>query len=205
MTIHVALNHVTRYRYDRAVSLSPHVVRLRPAPHARTPVHAYSLRVLPEKHFVNWQQDPQSNWLARFVFPEKTRELSIEVDLVAEMSVINPFDYFLEPYAEKLPFKYEDAQLHELAPYLVKLPATPLFKAYLDEISRAPRKTNDFLVELNQQLARDVRYLIRLEAGVQTPEETLALASGSCRDSGWLLVQLLRHLGHRGAVRFRAI
>ena len=195
MTIHVALNHVTRYRYDRAVSLSPHVVRLRPAPHARTPVHAYSLRVLPEKHFVNWQQDPQSNWLARFVFPEKTRELSIEVDLVAEMSVINPFDYFLEPYAEKLPFKYEDSQLHELAPYLAKLPATPLFKAYLDEISRAPRKTNDFLVELNQQLARDVRYLIRLEAGVQTPEETLALASGSCRDSGWLLVQLLRHLG----------
>jgi uncharacterized protein (DUF2126 family) len=158
-------------------------------------VHAYSLNVLPKEHFVNWQQDPQSNWLARFVFPEKTRELSIEVDLVAEMSVINPFDYFLEPYAEKFPFQYEERQLHELAPYLVRLPATPLFKAYLDEIPRAPRKTNDFLVDLNKQLAKDVRYLIRMEAGVQSPEETLALASGSCRDSGWLLVQLLRHLG----------
>src|SRR5688572_536450 len=195
MTIHVALNHVTRYRYDRPVSLSPQIVRLRPAPHARTPVHAYSLKVHPEQHFVNWQQDPQSNWLARFVFPEKTRELSIEVDLVAEMSVINPFDYFLEPHAENFPFQYEDRQLHELAPYLAKLPATPLFKAYLDEIPRAPRKTNDFLVDLNKQLAKDVRYLIRMEAGVQTPEETLALASGSCRDSGWLLAQLLRHLG----------
>jgi uncharacterized protein (DUF2126 family) len=195
MTIHVALNHVTRYRYDRAVLLSPQVVRLRPAPHARTPVHAYSLKVLPEKHFVNWQQDPQSNWLARFVFPEKTRELSIEVDLVAEMSVINPFDYFLEPYAENFPFKYDPAQLHELESYLKKIPLTPLFKAYLDEIPRAPKKTNDFLVDLNKQLAKDVRYLIRMEAGVQTPEETLAAASGSCRDSGWLLVQLLRHLG----------
>ena len=195
MTIHVALNHVTRYRYDRPVALSPQVVRLRPAPHARTPVHAYSLKVLPEEHFVNWQQDPQSNWLARFVFQEKTRELSIEVDLVAEMSVINPFDFFLEPHAEKFPFQYEPWQLLELAPYLARLPLTPLFKAFLDEIPRAPRRTNDFLVELNQQVARDVRYLIRMEPGVQTPEETIALGSGSCRDSGWLLVQLLRHLG----------
>jgi uncharacterized protein (DUF2126 family) len=195
MTIHVALNHVTRYRYDRAIALSPQVVRLRPAPHARTPVHAYSLKVLPEKHFVNWQQDPQANWLARFVFPEKTRELSIEVDLVAEMSVINPFDFFLEPHAEKFPFEYDPAQLYELNSYLRKTPLTPLFKAYLDEIPRAPKRTVDFLVELNRQLAKDIRYLIRMEAGVQTPEETLALASGSCRDSGWLLAQLLRHLG----------
>src|SRR3989442_1088586 len=195
MTIHVALNHVTRYRYDRPVMLSPQVVRLRPAPHTRTPLHAYSLKVRPEKHFVNWQQDPQSNWLARFVFPERTRELSIEVDLVAEMSVINPFDFFLEPYAEMFPFGYDPAQLHELEPYLRRTPATPLLKAYLDEIPRAPKKTVDFLVDVNRQLARDIRYLIRMEPGLQTPEETLALESGSCRDSGWLLVHLLRHLG----------
>jgi uncharacterized protein (DUF2126 family) len=195
MSIHVALNHVTRYRYDRPVTLSPQVVRLRPAPHTRTPVHAYSLKVRPEKHFINWQQDPQSNWLARFVFQEKTRELSIEVDLVAEMSVINPFDFFLEPHAEKFPFQYEPGQLLELAPYLARLPLTPLFKAFLDEIPRAPKRTNDFLVDLNRQVARDVRYLIRMDPGVQTPEETLALGSGSCRDSGWLLVQILRHLG----------
>src|SRR3989475_9849549 len=111
------------------------------------------------------------------------------------MSVINPFDFFLEPHAEKFPFQYEPWQLLELAPYLARLPLTPLFKAFLDEIPRAPKRTNDFLVELNQQVARDVRYLIRMEPGVQTPEETIALGSGSCRDSGWLLVQLLRHLG----------
>jgi len=195
MSIHVALNHVTHYRYDRSIMLSPQVVRLRPAPHARTPVHAYSLKVAPGKHFVNWQQDPQSNWLARYVFPEKTRELRIEVDLIAEMSVINPFDFFLEPHAEKFPFQYDQAQLHELESYLRKDPLTPLFKAYLDEIPRTPKPTNDFLVELNRQLARDVRYLIRMEPGVQTPEQTLERASGSCRDSGWLLAQLLRHLG----------
>src|SRR5262245_66199734 len=139
MTIHVALNHITEYRYDRPVRLGPQVVRLRPAPHARTQVLSYSQRVTPAKHFINWQQDPQSNWLARLVFPEPTRELRIEVDLVAEMSVINPFDFFLEPHAEKFPFKYDDTQLHELEAFLNKAPATPLLKAYLNEIPRAPQ------------------------------------------------------------------
>jgi uncharacterized protein (DUF2126 family)/transglutaminase-like putative cysteine protease len=195
MSIHVALNHVTHYRYDRPVALGPQVVRLRPAPHARTRILAYSQRVAPEKHFVNWQQDAQANWLARLVFPEPTRELRIEVDLVAEMSVINPFDFFLEPAAEKFPFRYDEQQLHELAPYLVRTAATPRFKRYLDAIPRAPMPTVDFLVALNLRLAKDIKYLIRMEAGIQTPEETLAAGSGSCRDSGWLLVQLLRHLG----------
>jgi uncharacterized protein (DUF2126 family)/transglutaminase-like putative cysteine protease len=195
MSIHVLLNHVTHYRYDRPIALGPQVVRLRPAPHARTPVLSYSQRVTPEKHFVNWQQDPQSNWLARLVFPEPVRELRIEIGLVAEMSVINPFDFFLEPRAEKFPFRYEDAQLHELAPYLIRGPLTPRFKRYLDAVPRSARPTVDFLVDLNLRLAKDIRYLIRMEPGIQTPEETLQAASGSCRDSGWLLVQLLRHLG----------
>jgi transglutaminase-like putative cysteine protease len=195
MSIHVALNHVTHYRYDRPVQLGPQVVRLRPAPHARTRILSYSMRVTPTKHFINWQQDPQSNYLARLVFPDRTTEFRIEVDLVAEMAVLNPFDFFLEPHAEKFPFAYDEAQQRELAPYLVKLPATPAFERYLAAIPREPRATIDFLVELNQRLQRDVSYLIRMEPGVQTPEETLTLGSGSCRDSGWLLVQLLRHLG----------
>ncbi len=195
MSIHVALNHLTHYRYDRPVGLSPQIVRLRPAPHSRTPVLSYSLKVAPDGHFINWQQDPQANYLARLVFPEKARELRIEVDLVAEMSVINPFDFFLEPHAEKFPFRYEAWQQAELSPYLVKLPATPRFQAYLDSIPRQPKQSVVFLVDLNAQLGRDIKYLIRLEPGVQTPEETLERGSGSCRDSGWLLVQLLRHLG----------
>jgi uncharacterized protein (DUF2126 family)/transglutaminase-like putative cysteine protease len=195
MSIHVALRHLTRYRYDRPVMLGPQVVRLRPAPHARTPVLSYTMRVTPERHFINWQQDPQSNYLARLVFPEPVRELRVDVDLVAALSVINPFDFFLEPSAEQIPFTYEDWQLRELAPYLQRGPATPRFRRYLESIPREPRASVDFLVELNGQLSRDVRYLIRHEPGVQTPEETLERASGSCRDSGWLLVQLLRHLG----------
>src|ERR1700682_1879864 len=195
MPIRLALPHKTSYTYDRLVQLSPQVIRLRPAPHCRTPITAYSLKIEPKGHFLNWQQDPNSNFLARIVFPERVRHFTVEVDLVAEMSVINPFDFFLEPYAEKFPFKYEDGQHVELAPYLAKLPATPLFKAYLDEIPRAPMRTVDFLMQMNGQLAKEIRYLIRMEAGVQSPEETLAQASGSCRDSGWLLVQLLRHLG----------
>jgi uncharacterized protein (DUF2126 family) len=195
MAIHVALSHTTRYHYDRAVSLSPHVIRLRPAPHCRTPVLSYSLKAEPRAQFLNWQQDPHGNYLARLVFPEKTRELIVAIDLVAELSVINPFDFFLEPSAETFPFAYEPWLAKELAPFLDAAPARPKLCELLREIDRSPRKTIDFLVDLNRRLSRDIRYVIRLEAGVQTPEETLTLRSGSCRDSGWLLVQLLRHLG----------
>ncbi len=195
MSVHVALNHVTHYRYDRAVSIGPQVVRLRPAPHCRTRILAYSMRIEPAEHFVNWQQDPQSNYLARLVFPEKARELRIEVDLVAEMSVLNPFDFFLEPHAEQFPFEYTEEQRRELRPFLECLPATARFTDYLAGIPTKPAPTASFLVELNQRLQNDIKYLIRMEPGVQTPEQTLASRAGSCRDSGWLLVQLLRHLG----------
>src|SRR6202795_3336649 len=200
VSIHVALNHVTRYRYDRPVSLSPQVVRLRPAPHCRTRILAYSLKVTPAGHFINWQQDPQANFLARLVFPDRIRELKIEVDLVAEMSVLNPFDFFLTPYAEQFPFKYDSNERRELVPFLVKAPATPLVANYLAGISRERRRTIDCIVEINSRLANDIQYLIRMEAGVQLPEETLAKRSGSCRDSAALLVQLMRHLGF--AARF---
>jgi len=200
LSIHVALNHVTHYRYDRAVSLGPQVVRLRPAPHSRTRVLSYSMRVEPAKHFLNWQQDPQSNYLGRLVFPEPARELRIEIDLVAEMAVFNPFDFFVEPYAENYPFAYAEDEARELAPFMVRAPGGAKFQEHLAGIDRTPRRTIDLLVDLNQKLQGVVSYLIRMEPGVQTPEETLDKASGSCRDSGWLLVQLLRHLGF--AARF---
>lgn len=195
MSIHVALSHVTHYQYDRRVGLSPQVVRLRPAPHCRTPILAYSLKIEPEGHFINWQQDPFANHLARLVFPEKTTHFKVTVDLVAEMSVYNPFDFFLEPGAQEFPFRYEEELAVELAPYLVKEPATPRVAALLASIDRTPVRTIDFLVALNQRLQRDIRYLIRMEPGVQAPERTLELGCGSCRDTGWLLVQLFRHLG----------
>ena len=198
MSIHVALNHITHYRYDRPIQLGPQIVRLRPAPHSRTRILSYSMRVEPATHFINWQQDPQSNYLARLVFPDKTTSFRIEIDLVAEMAVLNPFDFFLEPSAEHYPFKYDAEVAHELAPYMVKAPElkdAPVFQAYLAAVSRAKTPTNDWLVSLNQKLQRDIGYLVRLEPGVQTPEETLVKASGSCRDTGWLLVQLMRHLG----------
>ncbi len=195
MGIRVALHHKTVYQYDRLVSLGPQIVRLRPAPHSRTPIISYSLKVEPAKQFINWQQDPQSNYLARFVFPDPARSFSLEVDLVAELSVINPFDFFLEPYAETFPFAYEPWELRELRPFLETLPLGPHLNNYLAQVSREPKQSVNFLVDLNQRLQTEIRYLIRLEPGVQTPEETLEKRSGSCRDSSWLLVQILRHLG----------
>jgi uncharacterized protein (DUF2126 family)/transglutaminase-like putative cysteine protease len=200
MGIQVALRHRTSYRYERPIALGPQTVRLRPAPHARTPVLAYSLEVNPGGHFVNWQQDPQGNFVARLVFPEKTDHLEIVVDLVADMTVINPFDFFLEPEAEKSPFAYDPGLAEEIAPFRKLAPPGPLLSAWLAGVDRTPRATVDFLVELNRRLAADIRYVIRMEPGVQTPEETLETRSGSCRDTGWLLVQILRHLGF--AARF---
>ena len=250
MSIHVALHHRTHYKYDRLVTLGPQVVRLRPAPHSRTRILSYSLRVLPEKHFINWQQDPQSNYLARLVFAEPTREFAVEVDLVAEMSVLNPFDYFLETAAQHFPFQYDPALNHELEPFRHRCAATPKFAALLATVKRddigqphaalidghplpvtlgeqggdphrhgilpevdqlpatpaAPAAaatpaaetrptTNDFIVNVNRRINQAVKYIIRLEPGVQTPEETLEKGTGSCRDSAWLLCQILRHCG----------
>jgi uncharacterized protein (DUF2126 family) len=195
MAIHVALNHKTHYRYDRPVLLGPQTIRLRPAPHCRTPILAYSLKVLPQKHFINWQQDPQANYLARLVFPEKTTEFVVEVDLVAEMAIFNPFDFFLEPYAENIPFTYDAALARELRPFLEAEAPGPKLSEFLAQVPRASTRTLDFLVSLNQRVQREIGYVIRLEHGVQSCQETLTLRTGSCRDSAWLLVQILRNLG----------
>ena len=200
MSIYVALHHVTHYKYDRAIDLGPQAIRLRPAPHTRTPVLSYSLKVTPSNHFVNWQQDPQGNWLARYVFPEKTTELKIEVDFTAQMTVVNPFDFFVEPYANSFPFQYPEGLKAELAPYLEMPPLGPLLESYLNQIPREADSTVNFLVELNANLQKRIRYIIRMEPGVQAPEQTLAACAGSCRDSAWLLIQILRHLGF--AARF---
>src|SRR6266852_5594797 len=195
MSIQVALHHRTTYRYDKPVALGPQVVRLRPAPHSRTSVLSYSLTVEPKQHFINWQQDPQGNHLARLVFPEKTDIFEVVVDLIADMTVTNPFDFFLEPEAETWPFAYDASLAEEIAPFRKLEPAGPLLLAWLAKVDRSKRRTVDFLVGLNERLQKGIGYIVRMEPGVQTCEQTLGLAKGSCRDTGWLLVTILRHLG----------
>ena len=200
MSVHVALTHRTSYTYNHPVILGPQTIRLRPAPHARTPILSYSLKIAPEPHFLNWQQDPQGNFLARVVFPERVTHFNVTVDLVADMAVINPFDFFLEPEAEIWPFAYDPVLDQELAPFRTTVPPGPHLNALLAATSRESQKTIDMLVALNASVQHRVAYIVRLEPGVWTPEETLAEAKGSCRDSAWLLVQVLRHLGF--AARF---
>ncbi|UYN95508.1 MAG: transglutaminase family protein [Enhydrobacter sp.] len=200
MSIHVALHHRTTYRYDRPVSLGPQVVRLRPAPHGRTAILSYALTVEPRRHFINWQQDPQGNHLARLVFPEKTETFDVTVDLVADMTVVNPFDFFLEPQAEQWPFDYDPSLAEEIAPFRKLEAPGPLLRQWLASVDRSKQRTVDFLVGLNARLQKEIGYVIRLEPGVQGCEQTLGLGKGSCRDTGWLLVTILRHLGF--AARF---
>jgi uncharacterized protein (DUF2126 family)/transglutaminase-like putative cysteine protease len=193
--IRIAIEHRTVYTYDRHIRLGPHVIRLRPAPHCRTPILSYSLSVRPADHFINWQQDPSGNHLARCVFPEPTDALEITVDLVAEMTVINPFDFFIDETARHWPFDYDPGLAQDLAPYLASTQAGPLVDDWVAAIPRTPTSLIDFLVALNRRVRDDVDYSIRMEHGVQTPDETLELGVGSCRDSSWLLVAILRRLG----------
>lgn len=196
MSIKVAISHKTKYIFDRSVSLSPHIFRLRPAPHSRTPIEGYSFKIYPKNHFINWQQDPFGNYQARVVFPEKTTELSIEVEVIARMQVINPFDFFVEESAEKFPFQYDTQLQKELVPYLEAREAGPKLMQWIEQ-NKITKGINtvDYLVHLNQRIFSDLFYNVRMEPGVQTCEETLTSLSGSCRDSAWLLVQVLRHLG----------
>src|SRR5579871_2834616 len=204
MAIRVALTHTSRYRYDREVTLQPHLVRLRPAPHSRTPIVSYSMQVTPEENFLNWQQDPFGNYQARLAFPKPARELSVVVDLVADMIAINPFDFFVEDYAETYPFRYEASLARELAPYLAQSPPERRFGALIEEVhgrhARAGRRNVDVLVDINRDISQRLRYDLRMEPGVFEPEETLVRGHGSCRDFAWLEVELLRRLGY--ATRF---
>ncbi len=243
MAIHVALHHRTHYTYDKPVAHAPHVVRLRPAPHCRTKILSYSQKITGGEHFINWQQDPFSNWNARLVFPDKMKEFCVDVEVVAEMSVLNPFDFFIDEASSNFPFAYDAVTKKDLTPFLEPCALTPKLASYFTSLKRdilghpealthvpAPTslhrtdvhtegghiavegtaagierpkpkpaskelRTIDFMVAINQRLQHDIKYLIRLEPGVQSAEETLTNLSGSCRDSAWLLVQLLRHFG----------
>ncbi|MGD0758181.1 MAG: transglutaminase family protein [Candidatus Sulfotelmatobacter sp.] len=195
MSIQVALNHWTRYRYDKAVAVGPQVIRLRPAPHCRTPILSYLLSITPARHLLNWQLDVHNNHLARLLFPDKTNEFVVEVDLVAELSPVNPFDFFLEPEVEDYPFEYAKELAQDLETYRSVEPAGPLVQAFLRKLPRETQGTISFLVDLNRRVRNEIEYVTRLDPGVQTCEQTLEKGSGSCRDSAWLLVQILRHCG----------
>ncbi|MGL5442665.1 MAG: transglutaminase family protein, partial [[Mycobacterium] stephanolepidis] len=203
MGIKVALEHRTSYAFDRLVQVHPHEIRLRPAPHTRTPIEAYSLRIAPDDHFINWQQDAFGNFLARVVFPNRTRRLSITVGLIADLKSVNPFDFFIEEWAEHIGFAYPPALAADLEPYLKPVDESnpgsgpgELVRAWVANFTMAPgTRIIDYLVTINQALCSDVGYAVRLEPGVQSPDTTLAVGIGSCRDTAWLLVSILRQKG----------
>ncbi len=200
MTLQVALIHRTCYRYDQPVSLGPQTIRLRPAPQTRTLILSYAMKIEPDGHLLHWQQDPQGNFLARAVFPDRVTRLEVTVELAVELAPLNPFDFFLEPQAERWPFRYGAALQAELTAFRSRRPAGPRLRGLLRDIPREAQPTVAMLTALNARLRDRIEYVVRPEPGVWTAERTLAQACGSCRDSAWLMVQVARHLGF--AARF---
>ncbi len=203
MAIEISLFHRTRYRYDKEVALGPQVIQLRPTPHCRTRIVSYSLEVTPSDHILNWSLDAHANYLARVLFPTKTTDFSVEVNLVADMTPYNPFAFFLEPGVETYPFSYSPELRKDLEPFRRADAADAygeLFRAFVKKVSVETQGTVAFLGGLNESVRKAVGYEMRLEHGVQSCEQTLELGTGSCRDSAWLLVELCRQLGF--AARF---
>ncbi|MDD5203725.1 MAG: transglutaminase family protein, partial [Sulfurimonas sp.] len=198
MALKVVISHKTHYKYDRFISLSPHVIRLRPAPHSRTPIESYALKITPKEHFINWQQDPFGNYLARIVFPEKVKEFGIDVEILADLITINPFDFFVDDSAKDFPFEYNKELKKELLPYLELEEDGKKLKKFMQGLDLTPRPIIDFLVYLNTEIYSYLNYTVRLDPGVQTCEVTLGNKLGSCRDYAWLFVQVLRQLGLAG-------
>ena len=191
----VALHHQTRYDYDRQVALGPQLIRLRPAAHTRTPILSYTLSIKPQEHYLHWMQDPYSNFMARLFFTNQTAHFEVVVDLIADMTVINPFAFFIEPGTDSFPFEYDPWLKDALQPYLATEPQTPLLTKLIEQLPKQADQTVQFLIDVNRVVSERVRYLVRMEAGVQTPEHTLEIGEGSCRDSTWLLIQAFRHMG----------
>ncbi|HEY1555651.1 MAG TPA: transglutaminase family protein [Kofleriaceae bacterium] len=195
----VLVQHRSRYRYPAPALLGPQVIRLRPADHARARVESYRLDIAPE-HRVHWQRDPHGNHAARVTFKSGQRIESLEllVELALDVRPVNPFDFFVDARAKTTPFTYPDALAGELAAFLdTGDPAYRLGRRTLELLAALPGEadTIDLLVEINRRVREAVAYVIRDEPGVWTPEQTLAEGRGSCRDSGVLLVALLRARG----------
>ncbi len=174
-------------------------MRLRPASHARARVETYGLTVQPDAD-VRWQQDPNGNHVARVVFPKDDRLdfMDLLVEVALDLRPVNPFDFLLEETAENVPLRYTPALLDELAPFLsLQTPGLEGGERFLALDAELPRSgpTLGLLTAINQGVNRRIRYVVRSEAGVWTPEQTLQEGRGSCRDSAMLLVALLRSRG----------
>ena len=191
----VAIHHQSVYRFDRPTLVLPHSVRLRPAPHCRTPISNYSLNITPDSHYIHWQQDPFNNYMARLQFNALADELAIDVKLEASLEPFNPFDFFVDEEASTFPFRYEPELVKELGPYLLISEQGPKLKAFVKSIDQSKQETVGFLVAVNKLIHQEISYIQRFEPGVLTCEETLKNKQGSCRESAWLLMQVYRHLG----------
>lgn len=188
----VSIAHVTTYRYDRPVFLGPQTIRLTPAPHARARILQHELTVAPGNHTLRHGRDPQGGVESRAIFGGRVAHFEITVRLDAELIPTNPFDFVLEGGAERWPFDYDPLLRAELAPCLGGVQPGRGVTALLPS---GGHDTLPMLIALARRIASEVRYIRRDEPGVWEPEETLARAEGSCRDSGLVLVQAMRALG----------
>ncbi len=184
------IRYQTSYRYEEAVSFSPHIFRLFP----KADTHVRVERFLFETNGnadVQYRRDLYDNIVAKCLYPGKSSELRARLELDLELQEKNAFHFVLAPHAVDLPFTYEAAERRVLEPFLQ--PATenvplPFWKL-------EPKSTVSALVELNQAIHDNLAYERREEGEARSVNETLALGRGACRDFAVLLAETLRGVG----------
>ena len=195
MTLRLALTHRIESRFDQPVLPSTHWLRLRPAPHTRARVEAYSLRVEPGAHFINWLRDPYENHLARLDLPQPTSHLTLTVEVILELAVSDPFDFLVESFASSAPFEYPEQLRKELTPYLAPGASGPRFAAWLAQLDRRPRYVIEFLDTINRAVQERIAVEATVRAGAIDVEALLASSRGAPWELAWLLTLSLRGVG----------
>ncbi|MGI9212205.1 MAG: transglutaminase family protein, partial [Methylococcaceae bacterium] len=206
MSTLVALLHHIEQTYGSRRTVPTHWLRVRPAPHTRPDITAYTIKVTSEPHFLNWVRDPFENYIARLDLPEPVASLGLTVELLADLTPINPFDFLTEPEAAHYPFDYSEQTRKELAPYLNMPPPGSRLTAWLKRLDRSPGYIVEVLSRINKTVHEQVKRL-GLDWSPAFPgmesstvggialEEVLISGGFSPWQAAWLLTLTCRHLG----------
>ena len=190
----LGLRYATIYRYDAAVAFSPHDLRLFPRGDRFSRVRRFRLRVNGDSA-VRFSRDVFDNVVVSCFFPERMTELRFDLEIDLDLEEKDAFDFILESSAVEMPFEYQPELLAILAPFTKRQTTGLLTVPNWNPSGLERAGTVSALVALNHALHECIGYERREEGTARSPEETLRLGRGACRDVSVLLAEVLRGVG----------